>query len=88
MLDLVQRDLCKELYAKVSLHMADGKPFEEPSIGAESLKAFAHPLRMAMYEELTRLGAATASQLARTLGERDVYKRQASGRRTESGTHR
>lgn len=69
MLDLVQRDLCKELYAKVSLHMADGKSFEEPSIGAESLKAFAHPLRMAMYEELTRLGAATASQLARTLGE-------------------
>lgn len=48
--------------------MADGKP-EERSVGAESLKAFAHPLRMAMYEELTRRGAATASQLARTLGE-------------------
>jgi len=34
-----------------------------------ALKAFAHPLRMAMYAELGRLGSATASQLARTLGE-------------------
>ena len=49
--------------------MADGKTSEERSVGAESLKAFAHPLRMAMYEELTRVGSATASQLARTLKE-------------------
>ena len=34
-----------------------------------ALKAFAHPLRMAMYAELGRVGSATASQLARTLGE-------------------
>ena len=38
-------------------------------IGAESLKAFAHPLRMAMYAELQRVGSATASQLGRSLGE-------------------
>ena len=38
-------------------------------VGPESLKAFAHPLRMSMYGELQRLGAATASQLARILGE-------------------
>jgi len=41
----------------------------ERSIGAESLKAFAHPLRMALYSELGRLRAATASQLARALNE-------------------
>ena len=34
-----------------------------------ALKAFAHPLRMAMYTELQRQGSATASQLARSLGE-------------------
>lgn len=39
------------------------------SLGADSLKAFAHPLRMALYAELQRVGPATASQLARTLGE-------------------
>jgi DNA-binding transcriptional ArsR family regulator len=58
--------------------MADGKSsdtVDAPSsrrrapIGAESLKAFAHPLRMAMYTELQRLGSATASQLGRALGE-------------------
>lgn len=49
--------------------MADGKPPEERTLGAESLKAFAHPLRMAMYQELTRVGSATASQLARALQE-------------------
>lgn len=39
------------------------------ALGPASLKAFAHPLRMAMYSELQRLGSATASQLARELGE-------------------
>lgn len=34
-----------------------------------ALKAFAHPLRMAIYAELGRSGSATASQLARALGE-------------------
>ncbi|MFN8120468.1 MAG: helix-turn-helix domain-containing protein [Micropruina glycogenica] len=42
---------------------------DERSIGAESLKAFAHPLRMALYDELGRRRSATASQLARALGE-------------------
>jgi len=75
----VQRNLCKEIYAKVTLQMADGKsdPVPNPP-GAEkrrrapvepaALKAFAHPLRMAMYTELQRQGSATASQLARSLG--------------------
>jgi len=34
-----------------------------------ALKAFTHPLRMAIFSELGRHGSATASQLARTLGE-------------------
>lgn len=58
--------------------MTDGKSSDaveptprafERSIGAESLKAFAHPLRMALYYELGRRRSATASQLARALGE-------------------
>ena len=44
-------------------------PRRRVPIGAESLKAFAHPLRMAMYAELQRQGSATASQLGRSLGE-------------------
>lgn len=38
-------------------------------IGAEDLKAFTHPLRMAMYGMLRDHGPATATQLARLLGE-------------------
>jgi DNA-binding transcriptional ArsR family regulator len=60
--------------------MADGKsdPVTNPPgaghgrrspVEPAALKAFAHPLRMAMYTELQRLGSATASQLARSLGE-------------------
>ncbi len=49
----MQRYLCKDFYAKVSLHMTEGKgdePFAgERSLGADSLKAFAHPLRMTLY---------------------------------------
>lgn len=41
----------------------------ERSVGAESLKAFAHPLRMALYSELGRRRSATATQLARALNE-------------------
>lgn len=39
------------------------------SIGAQALKAFAHPLRMAMYSELGAHGPATATQLGERLGE-------------------
>lgn len=39
------------------------------SVGPEALKAFAHPLRMALYSELQRRRSATASGLARALGE-------------------
>jgi DNA-binding transcriptional ArsR family regulator len=60
--------------------MADGKsePVPNPPTAGKgrlapvepaALKAFAHPLRMAMYTELQRQGSATASQLARSLGE-------------------
>lgn len=47
--------------------MTDDKP--RLSVGPESLKAFAHPLRMAMYFALQSQGPATASGLARRLGE-------------------
>ena len=40
-----------------------------PSIGPDALKAFAHPLRMAMYTSLRNDGPATASMLGRALGE-------------------
>ena len=52
--------------------MTDDKP---PAANAErtpsptALKAFTHPLRMAIFSELGKHGSATASQLARTLGE-------------------
>ena len=52
--------------------MADGKPSAAPGGRTPSptaLKAFTHPLRMAIFSELGRHGSATASQLARTLGE-------------------
>ena len=41
----------------------------QESVNPTALKAFAHPLRMALYAELQRRGPATASQLARVLGE-------------------
>lgn len=46
-----------------------GAGLRAPSIGAEALKAFAHPLRMAMYNALRNDGPATASMLGRALGE-------------------
>lgn len=52
--------------------MSEGKDSavsEDRILGAEALKAFAHPLRMSLYSELQRHGPATASQLARALGE-------------------
>ena len=49
--------------------MTDDKTLRGPSIGADALKAFAHPLRMAMYRSLRNDGPATASMLGRALGE-------------------
>jgi DNA-binding transcriptional ArsR family regulator len=46
-----------------------GAPRRRAPVEPAALKAFAHPLRMAMYTELQRQGSATASQLARSLGE-------------------
>lgn len=40
-----------------------------PSMGAPAMKAFAHPLRMAIHRYLTDHGAATATTLARHLDE-------------------
>ncbi len=45
------------------------KPGRLRPIGAEAMKAFAHPLRMAMYDLLSQRGTATATTLARELGE-------------------
>lgn len=39
------------------------------TVGADALKAFTHPLRMAMIDRLQDHGPATATQLARALGE-------------------
>ncbi|MGC3995976.1 MAG: helix-turn-helix domain-containing protein [Propionicimonas sp.] len=51
--------------------MADGKSGEarRTPISPEKLKAFTHPLRLRLYEELQRRESATASQLARIIGE-------------------
>ncbi|MCV2395331.1 helix-turn-helix domain-containing protein [Actinotalea sp. M2MS4P-6] len=45
--------------------MADATPHPGP----EALKAFTHPLRMAMFEYLRDHGSATATQLARAMDE-------------------
>ncbi|WP_309134141.1 helix-turn-helix domain-containing protein [Cellulomonas sp.] len=42
---------------------------DKTPLGTEALKAFAHPLRMAMYAALRDDGPATASMLARRFGE-------------------
>lgn len=48
--------------------MTDGKP-QERVLDASAMKAFAHPLRMAMYNYLTDHGSATATTLAQHLDE-------------------
>jgi DNA-binding transcriptional ArsR family regulator len=48
--------------------MTDGKP-PERFLDAGAMKAFAHPLRMAMYNYLTDHGSATATMLAQHLDE-------------------
>lgn len=67
----MQSNLCKDFYAKVTLQMSTDKSSgsSQSSIGPDALRAFAHPLRMAMYSALVQAGSATASQLARSLGE-------------------
>jgi DNA-binding transcriptional ArsR family regulator len=50
-------------------HIEPGIAEATRSLGPDALKAFAHPLRMAMYSRLSALGSATASQLARLLDE-------------------
>lgn len=44
-------------------------PLDRRTLTPEALKAFAHPLRIAMYRDLSAHGRATASQIARRLGE-------------------
>ena len=48
--------------------MTAGKP-QERVLDASAMKAFAHPLRMAMYNYLTDHGSATATMLAQHLDE-------------------
>lgn len=45
------------------------QPFHLQDVDAATLKAFAHPLRMRMYNHLKDHGAATASMLAEAMGE-------------------
>ncbi|MGC5628845.1 ArsR/SmtB family transcription factor [Georgenia sp. Z1344] len=47
----------------------DEPEFFAPAIDARAMKAFAHPLRMAMYDYLVDHEAATATMLARHTGE-------------------
>lgn len=67
----MQRYLCNMAEGKsdVEDRQHDDDAPTERSIGADALKAFAHPLRMRMYQELGTRRSATASQLARALGE-------------------
>jgi DNA-binding transcriptional ArsR family regulator len=48
--------------------MAEHNP-RERAVGVDALKAFAHPLRMRMYDYLNEHGSATATQLAQAFGE-------------------
>lgn len=54
--------------------LSDGAPGDRaaylaPSVDATAMKAFAHPLRMAMYDYLNDHGSATATMLSRHTGE-------------------
>jgi len=49
--------------------MDERKPHYARPIDATAMKAFAHPLRMAMYDLLSQHGSATATTLATELGE-------------------
>lgn len=45
------------------------QPDREPELDTAAMKAFAHPLRMRIFQELHNRGPATATQLAERLGE-------------------
>lgn len=47
----------------------DRPPYQARPVDARAMKAFAHPLRMAMYDYLNDRGSATATMLARHTGE-------------------
>lgn len=47
----------------------DGKSLTARKLDAQALKAFAHPVRIRLYELLEEYGAATATQLAARIGE-------------------
>jgi len=51
------------------MHERKPSPLAARQVDAATLKAFAHPLRMRMYDHLKDHGAATASMLARAMGE-------------------
>lgn len=44
-------------------------PHRAPEIGPAAMKAFAHPLRMSLYQRLVDHGPATATTLGKALGE-------------------
>lgn len=48
---------------------ADRPAYKAREIGSEAMKAFAHPLRMAMYDYLSERGSATATMLAQVMSE-------------------
>lgn len=49
--------------------MSLGNPDEAPALDRSAMKAYAHPLRVQMLRELNDHGSATATELARRLGE-------------------
>ncbi|MCK0112451.1 helix-turn-helix domain-containing protein [Ornithinimicrobium sp. F0845] len=53
----------------VDASSANHPPYLAPAVDATAMKAFAHPLRMAMYDYLNDHGSATATMLARHTGE-------------------
>ena len=70
----MQRNDCKEMIAKSSLHCYRGGMDNEGLrrdrvVDLESLKALAHPLRVQLFDALSMYGPATASGLAERLGE-------------------
>jgi DNA-binding transcriptional ArsR family regulator len=66
---MAERKTSPEAAAETVPVPASAHPYRARPIGGEELKAFTHPLRMAMYSALRDYGPATATQLARRLGE-------------------
>lgn len=71
----MQTDRCKGTIANRALHCYPEvvneklEPRQGRSIDLDSLKALAHPLRVAIFDALSMYGPATASGLAQRLGE-------------------